>query len=246
MEHRIGLAEAAILERPTFQQVKEEMDKYLGLIKDLVKREDHKSTFNACDAQHHKPIKWFGRKDKVDFTEFSNAVKNWAEVLHGEGVVMMEEYETKAKPIEENEIDTKKFKDIDKFGKMLYNELVSSLTGEPLKFVINRKRGQGIQAWREIVNWYDCRSEVDKSSAYAKIVNPAKRATNLSQAIEYVNVWESLVSNYEVRHGRVDDVAKITGLEQILPESFLDTHVRGKRYEKYAVFRQESWITSLS
>ena len=96
---------------------------------------------------------------------------------------MIEEYEGQAQPIEELEMDADMYEDIVKFSKALYTEMIDCLTGEPLKFVLNKKRGQGIAAWREIVNWYDPRSQVDKSAAYAKIVNPGKRASIFSQAL---------------------------------------------------------------
>ncbi len=73
-------------------------------------------------------------------------------------------------------MDTDTYEDIEKFSKALYTELIDCLTGEPLKFVLYKKRGHGVTAWREIVNWYDPRSQVDKSAVYAKIVNPGKRA----------------------------------------------------------------------
>ena len=236
------MMEQALAERPTSQQVKLEIDRYFELIKDLVSRttpEKKEGKFNFREAQSHKPAKWSGRKDKVDFMEFSNAIKNWAESLHDEGVQMMEEYEGKDQPIEDDDLDTMAYDDILKSNKVLYTELNDCLTGEPLKFVLNKRRGQGIAAWREIVSWYDPRSQVDKSAAYAKIVNPGKRAVNLQQAVDMMNAWESTVSNYEMRHGQVDDVAKITGLKQILPEQLLDNQFRGRKYIKYNVFRQD-------
>jgi hypothetical protein len=239
---RLDAIEVALMLRPTSEQVRAELDRYLdrqlqtvvALIEARGSSEKKEYTFNHREAQHHKPQKWSGRKDKIDFIEFSNSVKNWAEALHDDGVEMMEEYEGHAQPIEEAELDTDTYEDIMKFSKALYTELIDCLTGEPLKFVLNKKRGHGIAAWREIVNWYDPRSQVDKSAAYAKIVNPGKRASNLSQAVDFLNAWESMISNYEMRHGRVEDVAKITGLKQILPEQLLDNQFRGKRYEKYS------------
>ena len=101
-------------------------------------------------------------------------MKKWAEALHDESVEIIEEYEGHAQPIEESEMDADNYEDIQKFSTSLYTELIDCLTGEPPKFVLNKKRGHGIAAWREIVNWYDPRSQVDKSAAYAKIVNPLK------------------------------------------------------------------------
>jgi hypothetical protein len=245
-EARFHAIEVALMERPTTDMVRVELDKLLDrqlqtIIAMLDSRGSEKSinSFNFREAQYHKPQKWSGRKDKIDFVEFSNSLKNWAESLHDEGVEMIEEYEGQTQPVEEAELDTDTYDDIIKFSKALYTELIDCLTGEPLKFVLNKKRGHGIAAWREIVNWYDPRSQVDKSAAYAKIVNPGKRASNLSQAVDLLNAWESLISNYEMRHGKVEDVAKITGLKQILPEQLLDSQFRGKRYDKYSAFRQD-------
>ena len=53
-----------------------------------------------------------------------------------------------------------------------------------------------------------------------------------------MSAWGSMVSNYEMRHGKIDDVAKITGLKQILPEQLLDNQFRGKMYDKYGNFCQ--------
>jgi hypothetical protein len=244
---RFEAIETALLARPTSGEVRAELDRYLdrqmqtilALIESQRSGEKKEHKFNFREAQSHKPQKWSGRKDKIDFIEFSNSLKNWADTLHDDGVEMMEEYEGQAQPVEEDELDTNNYEDIEKFSKSLYTELIDCLTGEPLKFVLNKKRGQGIAAWREIVNWYDPRSQVDKSAAYAKIVNPAKRATNLSQAVDLLNAWESTISNYEMRHGKIEDVAKITGLKQILPEQLLDSQFRGKRYDKYSAFRQD-------
>jgi hypothetical protein len=245
-EARLTALEVAMQERPTTDMVRYELEKSLDrqlqtivAILEARRSDRAESSFNFREAQHHKPQKWSGRKDKIDFVEFSNSLKNWAEALHDDGVNMIEEYEGQANPVEESELDIDTYDDIIKFSKALYTELIDCLTGEPLKFVLNKKRGQGIAAWREIVNWYDPRSQVDKSAAYAKIVNPGKRATNLSQAVDHLNAWESLISNYEMRHGPVEDVAKITGLKQILPEQLLDNQFRGKRYDKYNAFRQD-------
>ena len=51
--------------------------------------------------------------------------------------------------------------------------------------------------------------------------------------------WEASVNNYEMRHGRVDDAAKTIGIKRILPEQLPDSHFRGKKYERYNLFRQE-------
>jgi hypothetical protein len=245
-EARLSSIEAALMDRPTTEMVRYELEKSLDrqlqtivAIMDARKSDRTENAFNFREAQYHKPQKWSGRKDKIDFVEFSNSLKNWAEALHDDGVNMIEEYEGQDQPVEEAELDTDTYEDIIKFNKALYTELIDCLTGEPLKCVLNKKRGRGIAAWREIVNWYDPRSQVDKSAAYAKIVNPGKRASNLSQAVDLLNAWESLISNYEMRHGQVEDVAKITGLKQILPEQLLDSQFRGKRYDKYNAFRQD-------
>ena len=113
------------------------------------------------------------------------------------------------------------------------------MTGDPIKFVNKQARGHGLAAWRELANWYDPRSNVDKAAAYAKIVSPIRRAKDIKQTIEMMNVWEQLVTNYEVRHGIIEDVGKITGLKQILPENIIDHHFRGKIYEKFQEFRQD-------
>ena len=185
-EVRINAIERALVERPTSEQVRVELDRQLDRqLQTIVAMIDSQRSvkkevsFNFREAQYHKPQKWSGRKDKIDFIEFSNSLKNWAEALHDDGVEMIEEYEGQAQPVEESELDTDTYDDIRKFSKALYTELIDCLTGEPLKFVLNKKRGHGIAAWREIVNWYDPRSQVDKSAAYAKIVNPGKRASNL-------------------------------------------------------------------
>ena len=78
------------------------------------------NAFNFREAQYHKPQKWSGRKDKIDFVEFSNSLKNWAEALHDDGVNMIEEYEGQAQPVEEAELDTDTYEDIIKFNKALY------------------------------------------------------------------------------------------------------------------------------
>ena len=75
--------------------------------------------------------------------------------------------------------------------------------------------------------------------AYARIVAPGKTAKDIKQTVEMMNNWGHLVANYEVRHGPIEDVAKITGLKQLIPESVLDHHFRGRSYEKFQNFRQE-------
>ena len=104
---------------------------------------------------------WSGDKDKIEFNEFANAMKNWAEVLHGEGAEMMETYEVSKLPVEDNDLDEEAFPDIKRFSRLLYHQLVSCLTRDPQSFVKNAKRGQGMTAWREILQCYDPQSQVD-------------------------------------------------------------------------------------
>ena len=165
-------------DRPTSNQIKMEIDRYFDLIKSMLDSQvgdkKERSKFDFREAQHHKPPRWSGRTDKIDFIEFSDGLKNWADSLHEESVDMMEQYEGLAQPVEDKDLDKILHEDIIKFNKALYTELIDCLTREPLKFVLSKPRGSGVAAWREIVHWYDPRSQVDKSAAYAKIVNPGK------------------------------------------------------------------------
>ena len=227
--------------RPTAQQIQEELDKRMKLIETLLEKvaaSGDRGEFHSKDANYHRPRPWSGSKDKVDFVEFSNALKNWAEVLYDKGVEIMEKYEVSKTPITADMLDRRTHPCVDKFDKMLYTELVVCLSGEPSKFVTNQKRGQGLAVWREVVQFYDSRSQVDKSAAYAKISHPQRRAKTLTEAVELMNQWESLVNNYEARHEVISDIAKITALKQILPECILQGF-RGRMYDKYLVYKQD-------
>ena len=227
--------------RPRAQHINEEMDKRLKLVEMLLEKthgRDDNDEFHIKDASFQRPKLWTGSKDKADFVEFSNAMKSWAEVLHTRGVEVMEEYEGSKSPIGPGDVDRIKYPFADKFDRLLYTELVACLSGEPSKFITNQRRGQGIAAWRELVQFYDSRSQVDKSAAYAKISHPQRRAKTLADAVEMINHWESLVNNYETRHEVISDVAKITALKQILPESIL-IGFRGKMYDKYLTYKQD-------
>ena len=239
LEHRVNAL-------PTVAQVeahvKEQMDLYMGTIKALITSTGmphEPNNFRTKDARDHVPKPWSGDKDSISFTEVISSVKNWADALHDKGVEMLELVEVSKVPIEEDKLDVSKHPDIRKFSKLLFTQLSDKLTGEPIKFVNKEARGHGLAAWRELVNWYDPRANVDKAAAYAKIVSPSRRAKDTKQTIELMNVWEQMVANYEVRHGVIDDVGKITGLKQILPESLIDNHFRGKIYEKFQSFRQD-------
>ena len=145
--------ETAIIASPTHDQTRMEIDRHLATVVVLLEAQrsgekKEQSSFSFREAQSHKPQKWSGRKDKIDFIEFSNSLKNWADTLHDEGVELMEEYEGQAQPVEEDDLDTNNHEDIEKFSKALYTELIDCLTGEALKFVLNKKRGHGIAAWR--------------------------------------------------------------------------------------------------
>ena len=118
-------------------------------------------------------------------------------------------------------------------------QLSDKLTGDPLKFINKQKRGEGLAAWRELINWYDSRTHVDKSAAFAKTVAPQPRSKDINQTVDMMNAWEQLVSNYEARHGMIDDISKITGLKQIVPEDIIDHHFRGRVYNIYKLFRQD-------
>ena len=240
------LVENKFTEYPTMHEtrahLKEQLDLYLGTIKALLDAGGmgaNQNNFRTKDSKDHAPKLWSGDKDNISFVEFLGSVKNWADTLHEHGVEMLELVEGSQVPIEENKLDEQAFPDIRKFSKLLFAQLSDKLTGDPIKFVNKQARGHGLAAWRELVNWYDPRSNVDKAATYAKIVSPIRRAKDIKQTIEMMNVWEQLVTNYEVRHGIIEDVGKITGLKQILPENIIDHHFRGKIYEKFQEFRQD-------
>ena len=133
---RMDAMEVAIIARPTHDQVRMEIDRHLATVVALLEAQKsgdrkERSSFNFREAQSHKPQKWSGRKDKIDFIEFSNSLKNWADTLHDDGVEMMEEYEGQAQPVEEDELDTAAYEDIEKFSKSLYTELIDCLKESP-------------------------------------------------------------------------------------------------------------------
>lgn len=159
--------------RPTAVRVREELDKRYQLLEKLMDKitpnteaeRDFKNDFKNKDAGQHCPKNWTGSKDKSDFVEFSNSLKSWADVLHDDGVAILEQYEANKTPVTQDMLDTQKYAKIERFDKLLYTELVGCLSGEPSKSVTNQRRGQGIAAWREIVQFYDSRNQVDKSAA---------------------------------------------------------------------------------
>ena len=110
--------EMALVARPTSDQVRQEIDRHLNTVIALIEAqksgEKKERAFNFREAQSHKPQKWSGRKDKIDFIEFSNSLKNWADTLHDDGVEMMEDYEGQAQPVEEDELDTAAYEDIER------------------------------------------------------------------------------------------------------------------------------------
>ena len=240
---RIVAEQRALIDlRPTALHVKEELDKRLQLLEKLIDKmpasvESEKKSKTKKTAQH-RPKCWIGLKDKANFVEFSNALKIWAEVFRDDGVAILEQYEASKTPVTPDMLDKNKYLKIEKFDKSLYTELVSCLLGEPSKFITNQRRGQGIAAWREVARFYDSRSQVDKSAAYAKISHPQRRAKTIGEAIELMNVWESLVNNYDTCHEAISDIAKITALKQILPESVLQGF-RGKMYDSYLLYKQD-------
>ena len=79
MEARLDAIETALVARPTAEQIRLEMDRHFNTIIAVMKEqrgEKKESRFNFREAQYHKPQKWSGRKDKIDFIEFSNSPKN--------------------------------------------------------------------------------------------------------------------------------------------------------------------------
>ena len=144
--------------RPTVKHIADEIEKNMGMIRSLLESmlkgrdrdDDVGEEFRYKSAADNKPSPWSGKKDKVDFSEYSNSLKNWADALHDEGTAMMEEYETSQTPIDEAQLDEIRFPKIKKFSKALYRVLVNTLTGEPQIFVKNQKRGTGISVWRDI------------------------------------------------------------------------------------------------
>ena len=163
--------EAELTKRPTAPQVEAEIQKCMGIIKMLIEKlngpgeKDGEFTFHSKAASDNKPTPWSGKKDKIEFPEFPNAVKNRAEALHEDGAAMMEHYEIWKQAVTPADLDTNTFPDIKKFSKILYLLLFCSLTGEPQSFVKNAKRGTGLSVWRDIVQSYDPQTQVDKSAA---------------------------------------------------------------------------------
>ena len=124
--------------------VKEQLDLYMNTIKMLLETGSHGSAhqgFRTRDAKDHPPKQWSGEKDAVSFSEFMSSVKNWADVLHDQGVEMLEYVEGSKAPVEEGELDKVKFPDIIKFSKLLFTQLTGDLTGERVKFVNKTARG---------------------------------------------------------------------------------------------------------
>ena len=123
------------------------------------KKEYDDRGFHQKNASDHKPGVWAGKKDKVEFPEFANAVKNWADALHEDGAAMMEHYEVSKLPVVEMDMDKKKFPDIEKFSKKLYRQLVCCLTGEPQNFV------KKCQAWNGNLSMARHRTELRSTDA---------------------------------------------------------------------------------
>ena len=179
MEARIAALEQALGNRPTVSQTQEhvkiQLDLYMGTITELIgQRADGQGRFRTRDAKEHVPKHCSGDKDKISSVEFMASVKNWADVLHDKGVDIIEHVESSGTPIDERKIDEEQFPEARLFSRYLYMQLSDKLIGDPLKFVNKQKHGEGLAAWRELVNWYDSRNHEDKSAAFAKIVAPPK------------------------------------------------------------------------
>lgn len=116
MEARVAALEAAIMGISTVAQtdahVKDQLEKYIGIFKDLIKfqKPDHApGQLRLKDAKDNSPKEWSGDKDKITVTEFMASVKNWVDVLHDEGVEMLEQVEGSRVPIDEDKVDEEKF-----------------------------------------------------------------------------------------------------------------------------------------
>ena len=110
-EARVRALEQALASVPTIRQtetqVKEQMDLYFGLIKNLLDAGGFSAprNFRTRDAKDHAPTSWSGDKDSIMFSEFMGSVKNRADALHDGGVEMLELVEGSKIPVEEDKLD---------------------------------------------------------------------------------------------------------------------------------------------
>ena len=121
---RIVVEQRALIDlRPTALHVKEELDKRLQLLEKLIDKMpasvESEKDFKTKEAAQHRPKCWTGLKDKADFVEFSNALKTWAEVLHDDGVAILEQYEASKTPVTPDMFDKNKYLKIEKFDQTI-------------------------------------------------------------------------------------------------------------------------------
>ena len=130
-----------------------------------------------------------------------------------------EKFETDDLDLKYGSLDQSELNDIKRFNAMLYNIMVTKLSGEAFKIVTSVRDGCGIEAWRLITKRYEPRTPATKRAMLKSIFN-MKAAKKVEEIEKNVLKLEEIYNRYEAmaKGGLPEDIKTVIMIELCTPE----------------------------
>ena len=186
------------------------------------------------------PGVWSGDRDRVTFPEYHFQLKNYMMAAFKSGTKMMDAVESME---EYDALDlvhhVEQGEDLDVIERDLYTVLSKTTSGQSNAIIRNSKRGDGFEAWFQLLRRYDPKNSLDKNAAYAQVASPPKRAMTTDQLKDMLTNWSVHVTHYESRFGALPEETKINAMKQMMPMPLLENRYRGVINLKYDTLKKE-------
>ena len=130
-----------------------------------------------------------------------------------------EKFETDDLDLKYASSDQTELNDIKRFNAMLYNIMVTKLSGEAFKIVTSVRDGCGIEAWRLITKRYEPRTPATKRALLKTIFN-MKAAKKVEEIEKNVLKLEEIYNRYEAmaKGGLPEDIKTVIMIELCTPD----------------------------
>ena len=123
-------------------------------------------------------------------------------------------------------------------SKLLHAVLLKRTKSDAKVVVKCAGSGEGLKAWRQLVNDFAPKSTTDGSALMAQIIAP-DRAKNLAELRSFRTDWEKMVKDYEHDFETITDTVKEAALKAIIPLDLLQSRFRGKDMGGYKGLTKE-------